>query len=244
MRVHIVPGLFLFASLTLSASWAQAQVAADIAAEPHHRLLLQNDQVRVFGFKLKPNEQAYVKQDHNSLMVTLEDCEMVVWSEGHSDVTSFAFKQGYTHFSYAGPPVGFRDARNQECSDVIVEFLDPKVTTYGYDPATNSWDYNAVGISDPVDPTTKFVGAFSISIGKVVFAHLLPGDSFPAPENKTAELLISVTDVDLKTKGDVHIRKPSGAALWMGTDRQSDLTNAGGVPARFVMVQLQAPAGK
>jgi hypothetical protein len=32
--------------------------------------------------------------------------------------------------------------------------------------------------------------------------------------------------------------------LWMGTGRQSDLTNASNGPARFVMVQLQAPAGK
>jgi hypothetical protein len=244
MRVCIRPLFFFFAFLSLSVSLAWAQIAADIAAEPHHRLLLHNDQVQVFAFTLKLNEHAYVKQDHNSLMVTLEDCEMVMWGEGQSEITTFLLKQGDTRFSYAGPPRGFRNDRNQGCRQVVVEFLDPKVTTFSYDPATGYWDYAVKGGGTPVDSKTKFVSGFSISTGNVGFAQLLPGDSFPPPAKDIAELLIPVTDADFKTKGDVHIRKSSGEMLWMGTGRQSDLTNASNGPARFVMVQLQAPAGK
>jgi hypothetical protein len=239
MRVLIQ--LFFLAFLSVSLGWAQ--VAVDISAEPHHHLLLENDQVRVFALTLTTNEQAYVKQDHNRLTVALEDCEMVVWSEGHSAITSSDFKQGDTGFSYAGPPRGFRVDRTQECRDVIVEFLNPKITTYAYNPSTGQWDYAIQGTGNPVDPKAKFVSSFAIGAGKVAFAQLLTGDSFPAPDKDIAELLIPVTDVDFKTQGDMHIRKSSGAAIWIGTGRKSDLTNAGGT-VRFVMVQLQTPAGK
>lgn len=53
-----------------------------------------------------------------------------------------------------------------------------------------------------------------------------------------------MTDVDFKTAGDVHIRKSAGEAVWLGTGRKSDLTDAAGGPIRFEMVQLQAAPGK
>src|ERR1017187_6002895 len=76
MKAHILPVLLLLASwpLSRSLSFAQEQTAAAPTAEPHHRLLLENDAVLVFALTLKPTEQAYARYDHNLLMVALEDC--------------------------------------------------------------------------------------------------------------------------------------------------------------------------
>jgi len=240
MRLRVL--LLVFSALAVP--FVQAETAMDITAEPHHRLLLENEQVRVFAFTLPLGERAYVKQEHNALMVSLNDCHMVMWSEGQSEVETFLIKQGDLRFSFVGPPHGFRNDENQECRAIIVEFLDPAVSTFGYDTVSGTWDYAIKGVTTPVDSKTKFLGGFPLSGGNVAFAQLLPGDSFPPPDKNIAELLVPVTDVDLKTKGDSHIRKASGEAQWMGTGRQSDLNNKGDGPARFVMVQLQAPASK
>ena len=37
-------------------------------------------------------------------MVALEDCEMVLWSEGQSPVANFGFKAGDVHFLFRGRP--------------------------------------------------------------------------------------------------------------------------------------------
>ncbi len=244
MKAHILPGLLVLASWPLfgSLSFAQAQTAAAPTAEPHHHLLLENDAALVFSLTLKPSEQAYARYDHNLLLVALEDCEMVLWSEGQSPVASFVFKAGDVHFLYSGPPRGFRNDRTTECRSAIVEFLDPKVTTYGYQSQIGRWDYGASGIAPPPDPEVKFVDQLLIGTAAVKDVQLLAGDSFPPPDKGIAELLIPVSDVDFKTQSDVHVRKASGKAIWMGAGRTSDLTNASGGPVRFVVVELPAGA--
>lgn len=243
MRSNIRSQIFILALLAVWASWARAQTAVDITAEPHHRLLLQNDQVRVFAFTLKPSEQAYVKQEHNFLMITLDDCEIVMWSEGESAIANYIFKAGDTHFLYNGKPRGFRNDRTTACRNVVVEFLDPKVTAFGYDPGTGNWDYGPNAVSNAVDPRAKYTNTLALGPASVLYTQLLAGDAFSAPDKGVAELLIPVTDVDFKTQGDVHMRKSPGDVVWLGTSRKSDLTNAAGGPLRFVMVQFKAPPG-
>ena len=81
----------------------------EITREPHHHLLLQNDQVRVFEVTLRPTEHLFVRHQYNFLVVTLRDCEMVMWNEGESEIASFRFNQGDVRFFYA--VVGARDAK-------------------------------------------------------------------------------------------------------------------------------------
>ncbi len=239
------PGIWatLLVVVSLLPLSAPAQTAVELTAEPHHHLLLQNDQVRVFGFALKPGEQAYVKHEHNFLFTMLDDCQMVLWSEGQSPITSFIFKQGDTRLFYSGAPRGYRNDQTQTCRGAIVEFLDPKVTTYGFQ-ADGQWGYGPTSIGNPVDPRAKFKSELALGTASVAYVQLLAGDSFPAPEKGVAELLIPVTDVDFKTQGDIHLRKSPGEATWLGEGRKSDLENASGAPLRFLMVQLQVAPPK
>ena len=60
----------------------------------------------------------------------------------------------------------------------------------------------------------------------------------PAQEKPAAELLIPITDVDLRKHDDTHIRKSPGDAVWIGKGRNSKLTNASNSPAHFAVVNL------
>jgi hypothetical protein len=227
--------------LLLAAIPVVAQTSVDMGSEPHHHLLMQNDSVRVFSLSLRPGEQAYVRHDHNFLVVTPQDCEVVIWSEGQSPVQNFHFAQGDTRFLLAGGAAGIRNDRPTDYHNVTVEFLNPKVTSYGYRADTGTWGYGSGGINPPVDPHAKFANRLLLGAATVVDVQLLPGDAWPTPEAGTGELLIPVTDVDLKD-GDRHIRKASGEVTLMETEQKFDLRNASGGPIRFTVVELKTEA--
>jgi hypothetical protein len=216
-----------------------AEVAADIASEPHYQMLLQNSQVRVFELRLRPTEKAYVRHEHNFLTVTLQDCEMVIWAQGQSDIQNFRFNQGDVHFAYAGPARGIRNDRSSVYRNITVEFMNPKVTTFGYQAREGTWDYGSSGLNPPVDPHKKFKSDLDIGEAIASDVQLLQGDTLEPPGMGYAELLIATADIDLKAGSDIHIRKSSGDIVWLGADRKRDLFNSVPDPARFVMVALK-----
>jgi hypothetical protein len=69
--------------------------------------------------------------------------------------------------------------------------------------------------------------------------QLLPGEVFPAPEKAVAELVVAVTDVDLKDESNNRFRKSSGEVVWITTEHKTKLINNGTDPARFVVVELR-----
>jgi hypothetical protein len=79
-----------------------------------------------------------------------------------------------------------------------------------------------------------------MELGDVTVAdvQLLQADALEAPEKETAELLVPVTAVDLKHGLDIHVRKSSGEAWWIGSGRKEKLVNTNAGPARFVLVQF------
>src|ERR1700690_1704370 len=180
---------------------AWAQTAVDMAAEPHHHQLLEKDQVRVFALALKPTEQAYTRHEHNLLIVTLADPELVIWSEGQSALPNFRLPQGEARFAFGGHAIGFRNDRSSEYRGVIVEFLNPKVTTYGF-RYDGSWDYASGAINPPVDPHAKFTNGMKLGVASAGDVQLLAGDSFPPPDKASSEVLIPISDLDLKFQGE------------------------------------------
>jgi hypothetical protein len=218
---------------------AFAEEASDITSEPHHHLLLQNNQVRVFEVTLHPSEKMLVRHDHNFLTITLQDCEMVMWAEGQSEVQNFRFNQGDVRFAFAGPARGTRNDHGAEYRNITVEFLNPKVTTFGYQPSIGGWQYGSSSINPPVDPHKKFKTTLHLGDADASDVQLLQGDLLAPPEKKgTDELLVPTTDVDLKGPSDLHVRKANGEVVWLGDGRKNNLMNAVPEPARFVVVEF------
>jgi hypothetical protein len=230
---------FLFLLLFL-ATMVRAQSAPDMASAQHYRLLLSNDQVRVFAVSLKPLERTMARHDHNFLVITLQDCEVVIWPEGASDITNFSFNQGDVRFSFGGRAIGIRNERTSEYRNITVEFLNPKVTSYGYQPSIGTWQFGASGINPPVDPRARFKNTISLGAASVSHIQLLPRDTLPVPDLSGPELLVPVTDIDLKTGEYERIRKSSGEAVWIPAGRKSTPMNVSTDPVRMVLVDFKA----
>jgi len=230
---------FLFLSL-----FAAAQTATDMASDPHHQVLLDNSQVRVFAVTLRPNDQSFTSHEHNFLMVTLQDCEIVMWPEGRSDIQSFRLNEADTRFLFGGRARGLRNERNTIYRSITVEFLDPKVTTYNYQRDSGAFDYGDSVIKPPVDPHAKFANSLGLGAAAATDVQLLPRDGYPRPDKLSSELLIPVTDVDFKTEGDTHLRKSSGEAFWIPAGRKFPLSNTAGDAVRFVVVEFPEVPGR
>jgi hypothetical protein len=74
--------------------------------------------------------------------------------------------------------------------------------------------------------------------------QLLSRDTLPAPEKPGPELLIPVTDIDLKAGEYERIRKSSGDAVWIPAGRKSQPMNASADPARLVLVEFKTAGGE
>ena len=228
--------------LLLCAPVAGAQSVPDMASAPHYQSLLANDQVRVFGVTLKPTERTMARHDHNFLVVTLQDCDVIMWSEGASDITSFHLSQGDAHFYFGGRAGGIRNDQTKEYRNVTVEFLNPKVTTYGYQGYKGAWDYGALAVNPPTDPHARFMNTLPLGEATASDVRLLSNDPLPFPEKDDPELLIAVTDIDLKAGESERIRKSSGEVVWIPAGRKSKFINAASDPARLAVVDFKTTA--
>jgi hypothetical protein len=228
--------------LLLLAPVALAQSAPDMASAPHYRQLLVNDQIRVFALTLNPLEQTMARHDHNFLVVALLDCDVVMWPEGESDIVNFHFNPGDVRFYSGGRALGMRNDRTTAYRNVTVEFLDPKVTNYGYQSYSGKWDYGPVSVAPPVDPHARFTNSMLLGAATVSDVQLLSRDPFAPPEKPSPELLIPVTDIDLKAGEYERIRKSAGDAVWIPAGRKATFLNATSDPVRFIVVQFTPEA--
>jgi hypothetical protein len=217
---------------------AAGQSAVDMSADPHHHLLLQNEQVRVFEVRLRQSEQSFVRHENNFLVVTLTDSDVVMWPEGRSDIESYRFGAGDVRFFFGGRAIGTRNNQTGEYRSITVEFLDPAVTTFGYQAGSGEWNYGDSVLRPPVDPHAKFSNSLDLSAAIASDVQLLAGDLLAAPENPSSELLIAVTDFDLRGAVDLHTRKSSGEVVWLDPGRKYAMRNASAEAARFVWIEI------
>ena len=219
-------------------SAAQERVPADIAKEPHHRLLLKNELVHVFAVTIPPHQESYVRHQHNFLTVALQDGELVMWRAGEADVMHFPAKQGDVRFFMRGDALGMRNETNAEYRNITVEFLDPRVTNYGYRWETAKWDYGSSAINGPMDPHARFVNQLKLESAVVSDVQLLSKDSLDAPTESRKELVMAVTPLELSNGNDAKVHLAPGEVLWLN-GRTLSLVNTGGQPARFVVIALR-----
>lgn len=228
MRAPLLPALLL------ASCFVSAQTPAAPEAEAHYHLLLENDQVRAFRLTLHRDESALVRLDHSFMTVALQDGEIIVWDDGKSPIQHFQVHKGEMSFHCwssicqspeqlaKGLSGGYRNDRPGAYRNITVEFQDPNI----------GWDMSEGGLLGM--PGSMFLG------GAVVAEVLLqPGDSFPAPDKPGPELIIPVSDVDLKLADGTVMRSTAGEVEWIPAARISALKNHGRNPASFVVVEFQ-----
>ena len=238
-RNMLVAGVLL---CLLGPGTARAQDATDITSEPHHHLLLENDKVRVFEVMIGAHTSTQLtRHEHNYLVVTLADSEIASWAEGQAGVITYRYNQNDMRFFFRGPARTMRNDTANEYHNITVEFLNPKVTTFGYQPDAGHWEYGSSALPPPVDSRAKFTDVMELGEATVKDVQLLPDDEYPAPEKEAAELVIALSDLDLKTM-EGRIRKSPGELAWIEPGRKAKLVNNGTEPARLVLVELRSQA--
>jgi hypothetical protein len=224
----------LLLTLLLTAWTAAGQTPADLDSEPHYHRLLENSSVRVFAMTLHPDESALVRFRHSFMTVALQDGEIIVWDEGKSPIQHFQVHKGEASFHCLSPICataeqlakgvsgGFRNDRQKEYRNITVEFLDPNL----------GWSATqGAGLTGA--PGSTFLGGAILAD-----VQLQPGDSWPAPEKRGAEIIIPLSDVDLKGSEAARIRRAIGEVEWIPADSTSALLNHGRAPAWFVVVEF------
>src|SRR5690242_13389077 len=230
---------FIWILLSASILLAQQQTQAEITAEPHHNLLLENDSVRAFAVTIPPREGTQLtRHEHNFLVITFQDSEIASWAEGEAGVLTYRFRANDIHFYFGGQASAMRNDTSSAYHNLTVEFLNPRVTTYGYQSNTRRWQYGGNTLLPPVDPNAKFANRMPLGEATVKDVQLLPGDEFPKPEEGIAQLVIALSDVELSA-GKEKIQKEIGGVAWIPSEKAEKLVNKGTQPARFVVVELQ-----
>jgi len=218
---------------------ASAQNLVDASDDPHYHLLLENDKVQVFSITVGPHtETAMVRCPNNYVMIHLQESEVAAWNEGESGVVTQRFPQNDIRFYFGGKARAIRNDSATEYHSLMIEFLNPKVTTYGYQAGSGRWTYGSDTIPPPVDPRAKFATVMPLAEATVKDIQLLPDDVYPAPEKAADELVVALTDVDFRI-GEKRIRKSKEDLLWIESGRQSPLANNGSDPSRFVLIELR-----
>ena len=233
MRLSLIV-LFLTAVLT-----AQATKEVEITAEPHHRLVFENAQVRVFNVDVAPHTDTLLhRHRHDYLYVTLGDSEVVNAVQGKDPVT-VNLQDGQTGFLTGGYAHIARNVSNSSFRNVTVELLqDDKLrhSTFQWD-ATRGLDILRGGTAEIL---------FVKDGIRVTEFELQPGGVVPTHHHAGPHLLVAVTDLDIRSdvEGTGPMSGPmpghcmSGQVKWLPGGYSHSITNTGQAPAKFVTLEF------
>jgi hypothetical protein len=222
-------------NLPSHASGLQTKTAALITADPHYRLLMENASLRVFSLTLPPGSQSFIRPEHNYITVTLADCDPIMWSNDESAIQHFQIPQGEVHFFFGGSAHGIRNDSGAEYRNVTIEFLDPRVTTYGYRYESGKYDYGAVALNPPVDPEGHFVNSLNLEKAEAKDVQLLPKESLPAAAGP--QLLVAITQSTFSSANDSTISLKPGEVLWREAGAAA-MPNNSTTPVRLAVIEF------
>lgn len=218
---------------------AQDESTVDITDESHYHLLLENEKIRIFEVDLPAHQSTpLVRHDHNFLVITLGDSEIASWAEGRAGVITYLYKDNDIRFFFGGPARALRNDTPNTYRNLTIEFLNPKVTTLGFDIAQKRWEYGSSEMRPPADPQKAFSNTMDLGEAKVKDVQLLADDEYAEPEKPLDELLLPLTDLEFKKNGE-RIRKDAYTPIWIPSGRKGKFMNDATVPARMVVIELQ-----
>ena len=223
---------FLFLTAVLA---GQSAPEVEITAEPHHRLSLSNDQVRVFDVEIAPKGETLMhRHGHDYVYVALGASEVVNTVAGKDPVT-VKLQDGETNFLAGGFAHAARNVSNQPFREVVVEFLqDEKLRK-----ARSHWE-DERGL-DILHGGTKEILFVKDGV-RVSETELQPGGMEPKHHHTGPFLVVALTDYELRNevagKPVVTFSMKAGESQWMAGGFDHTVMNAGLRPAKFVTLEF------
>lgn len=217
---------------------AQVSKEVEITAEPHHRLVFENAQVRVFFVDVPPHTDTLMHAHrHDYIYVMLGASEVVNQVEGKPPVTA-KLQDGQA----ALVPGNFSHVvhnLDHPFRNLTVELLqDDKLRHSSF-----KWDADR-GLEILHGGTADIL--FVQDGIRVTEFELQPGGVVPIHHHTGPHLLIAVTDLDIRSdvEGTGPMSGPmpghfmSGQVKWLPGNYSHSITNTGKTPAKFVTLEF------
>jgi len=222
---------------------AQTEQQVEITAEPHHHLVLANDQVRVFSVDVPPHADTLIHWHHHDyIYVVLGDATVSNEVVGKPPV-QVTLHDGQTAFA---PPAPFahraRNLSDQPFRNVTIELLqDEKLRTL-----KSPWDSDR-GL-DILHGGTAEILWVKDAVRATEF-ELEPEAVVPGGSHARPMLLIAINDLDLyttdpRTHGPPEPNVPparhfkSGDSIWLPLGFRQPIVNAGHTAGKFVTLEF------
>ena len=215
-------------------SLAQGDREAEITAEPHHHLVLQNQYVRVFKVEVAPQEQILVhRHRYDYVFVTLGASEIENAVVGKAPAV-LKLQDGDTRFLQGNFSHSVKDLAKTPFRNVTVELLQDEKSRKPF-----KWDEER-GLHILEGGTQDIL--FVEDGVRVSDIQLQPGGSIPKHRHAGPHLVVSLTDYELRSdvvgKGSKTMQQKAGDVSWVPGGYTHVLTNSGKQPARFITLEF------
>jgi quercetin dioxygenase-like cupin family protein len=220
---------------------AQGAQELEITAEPHHRLILANDHVRVFDVDIAPHSESLMHwHRHDYFYVVLGAAEIVNAVKGKDPVT-LTLSDGEVRFVSAPLAHTFRNLSGQPFRNVTIELLqDAKLRqSPAHWDATHPEEDRGLDILNGGTREILFVKD-GVRVSEF---ELQPGAVIPLHHHAGPHVVVALSDYELRSevkgKGPKSITMKRGESEWAVGGYSHILTNTGHTAAKFVTFEFK-----
>lgn len=224
--------------LLVVASFLAAQSTSEVAitAEPHHHLVLENEQVRVWRAEVAPHDATLMhRHEHDYVFVSLGESDVENTVQGKPPAT-LKMHDGETRFSPGGFAHIARDLADTPFRALAVEFMQDQAA-HKNPPA--KWDEER-GLNVFTGGTQHIM--FVQDGVRVSEVEMQPGATLPSHHHSGPHLMVAVTDLDVRSdvegQGPMPGHLKSGDVKWLPGGYTHTLTNTGKQEAKFVTLEF------
>lgn len=233
--------VLVFASSLLLTAQTAAAPAVEITAEPDHHLAFKNEYVRVFELEVAPNASTLLHHHrHDYIYVNLGISQVENDVQGKPPV-KLTLQDGETHFVPGGFVHLGKNLSDRPFRNVTIELLQDEKARHAAPP---KW-----GVNGDDDRGLHVLNGGTVDIlfakdgARVSDLELQPGGVLPKHHRAGPQLLVAVTDVDLRVdvegKGPTQIQLKAGDVSWEKGGATHALTNIGKQNAKLITVEFQ-----
>jgi hypothetical protein len=234
--------LFLFLTTILA---AQSVKEVEITSEPHHQLVFENAQVRVFNVDVAPHTDTLMHWHHHDYIYVMLGASEVVNAVKGKDPVTTKLQDGQAGFA-PGNFAHIVHNGSQPFRNLTIELRqDDKLhkSSPHWDPAHPEDDRGL----DVLNGGTKEILFVKDGV-RVSQLELQPDAAVPSVHPSYPLLLIALTDLDLYTT-DPRTHGPpqpdaiprhfqAGGSVWLSHGFGRPITNAGARNAKFVTLEF------
>ncbi len=260
------PALTLLCALLLSSAvYAQAPSSdfssqyptaspgpVPISEEPHHRLLLQNDFIRVYNVMVPPLDATLLHQhDHPYLYVTLGPADIINAIVGKPELHQI-LQDGETHYSPGHFAHVARTDSGMPFHNITIELLRPqgiaknlcKEVLPGQPsecPQQQAAGNAAKGKKTPPESADDDVPYFETDEIRVDLFKVASGHDYVDAAPKVHALLVALTDANLDANlGGEHISfLHGGDVLWLPAGEHRRIVDFLGTRSSFLLISFK-----